>query len=311
MVDLRGLSPDSQKEDIGWLLEMSTATLHPELESCVVETNFGPWVKHPLVNEPTTLPGVLNKKYAAMTQYVADTPIPACLRYYERPWRLQMLAEWWEQGLCSAHSVRKALRWAWPDTEGDDSIYDPLVQRVVAMFKAVGYVSDDLTMQPPLPAEHLVVYRGGEKDGIAWSTSYQTAQWFADRWDAGLAIQEARAPRAAILGRFQSRNEYEVVVDPFLLTHVRQVRNQKLRTFHVLVEDDTETACEWIRLVVYTSGRGLARDLFEQYVGDNLDGWNLKKVEMVEGDLDDGAEYLRDLVNPISEGIYYRGDDDA
>ena len=198
-------------------LFQSDESLLPELEPYVVETAIGQWVKHPLVIMPVIKPALINEKFLQLSRYLQDDPYH--LGMYERPFRLEMLVQWWRSGELDDARLAEELAWAWPDMEGDDTIDDDFIRnQMLPLFAHLGFVSD----QPDLvlPDEPLEIYRGGLPNGIAWSEDVDTARWFASRWRGAEPVYSALALPENILGRFWERGEQEVVVDPRTLCNV-------------------------------------------------------------------------------------------
>lgn len=73
-----------------------------------------------------------------------------------------------------------------------------------------------------LPAT-VKVYRGVTEynkknvNVLSWTTSKQTATWFAERFRGQGTVYTATIPREHILACFNGRNEHEVIVDPAFL----------------------------------------------------------------------------------------------
>ncbi|MCY9056125.1 hypothetical protein MOE90_21030 [Bacillus spizizenii] len=66
-------------------------------------------------------------------------------------------------------------------------------------------------------SSHVTVYRGdqeGSEGGYDWSLSYQTAKWFANRFDKDGVVYEGRVHVKDILDYFTNRGESEVLIDP-------------------------------------------------------------------------------------------------
>ena len=189
---------------------------------------LGTVLHHPLVvSVPLGLPGHLNRYYEQQKERLERTPMPEKAWVYERPYRLPMLMKWWDEGLVEPNDkLRSVLPGVWTDTEGDDTIDDPDVVRFLDCLRAVGFLSDDEHVPAPLRA--LTVFRGGEANGIAWSTSRETANWFAHRYklkgEPPEPLLKAQAPPAAVLARFFGRNENEVIVDPNDLENVERLQ---------------------------------------------------------------------------------------
>jgi hypothetical protein len=100
--------------------------------------------------------------------------------------------------------------------------------KIVALtyLREVGYIGD-----LPQPDTELLIYRGVSKTrhrlGLSWSTNIETARHFVRPLGRGrhrgVFVYSAVAPPDAFLGGFGARDEAEYVVDPSLLTDVKQV----------------------------------------------------------------------------------------
>ena len=195
----------------------SDEPLLDELQPYVIETELGPWVKHPLVVMPLIKPALINEKYIQLTRYVQNNPY--YLGIYERPFRLDKIVEWWRNDELPDEKLVELLAWAWPDTESDDTLQNEFIRdHILPLFSHLGFISDreDLV----LPEQPIAVFRGGSPDGIAWSESLETAKWFAIRFAPHQPVYEAVAHPENILARFHGRNELEVVIDPRTLENI-------------------------------------------------------------------------------------------
>ena len=221
----------------------SDEPLLDELQPYVIETVLGPWVKHPLVIMPLVKPALINERYVQLTRYVQDHPY--YLGIYERPFRLDMIVEWWRNNELSDEKLAELLAWAWPDTESDDTLQSELIRdHILPLFSYLGFISDDdevVQLEQPIR-----VFRGGSPDGIAWSESLETAQWFATRFAPHQPVYEAVAWPENILARFRGRNEQEVVIDPrtleniVLLIHGDETAEMTARDVLIDLLDDIE-----------------------------------------------------------------------
>ena len=195
----------------------SDEPLLDELQPYVIETELGPYVKHPLVVMPLIKPAIINEKYIHLTRYVQQHPYE--LGIYERPFRLDKIVEWWRNGELPYEKLAELLAWAWPDTESDDTLQSEFIRNhILPLFSYLEFISDDDELV--LPEQPILVFRGGSPDGIAWSESLKTAKWFADRFPPRQPVYEAVASPENILACFHQRNEQEVVIDPRKLEHV-------------------------------------------------------------------------------------------
>ena len=212
------------------LSEMMKEEWHPDLEPYLVLTDTGMEIMHhPLVVEVFPIPGLCNRRYEHKLRLLeeADSYLSR-LSLYERPYRLTMAVEWIENGFVDEAEAREVLASAWIDMEGDDTVTDPLVIRVVRVFRKLGYVTDNAE-RGSYPTGPVQVYRGGEPNGIAWSRERSVAEWFANRHrslrdDQPEPVYSAVAPPAAILAQLFGRNEAEVVCEPHLLEQVKLVK---------------------------------------------------------------------------------------
>lgn len=74
----------------------------------------------------------------------------------------------------------------------------------------------------------VTVYRGVTSHNaknvkaLSWTLSYDTADWFAHRFDENGMVYEAQIDRSHIYAYFNRRNENEVIVDPKYLTDITE-----------------------------------------------------------------------------------------
>ena len=61
------------------------------------------------------------------------------------------------------------------------------------------------------------IYRGvGNKsnpNGISWTTNFEMAKWFANRWDNNGYIIKAKIPKENVLAYYLRRGEYEIIAE--------------------------------------------------------------------------------------------------
>lgn len=71
------------------------------------------------------------------------------------------------------------------------------------------------------------IYRGvrnGQKvKALSWTVDFETAKWFANRWDGNGDVYEAEISKKDILAYFSTRNEAEIVVDYLKLKNIKKV----------------------------------------------------------------------------------------
>ena len=168
---------------------------------------------------------IVNCQYRSARDALATKQPPDGLAIYINPFRLQVVIEWWRSGLVPVGpELQKALSHAWVLCEQDDTLDNPVIAEVIECFRACGFTTDASGIDAP--QEPLKVYRGGLPHGIAWSTEFSVAKSFAERSIGPGRVAEpiygAITPPEAVLARFQSRNESEVVVEPRLLHDARR-----------------------------------------------------------------------------------------
>ena len=211
---LAGLDRELEQHLILWCHSGLIDLLHPLLEHSfpAADGSLEEWV------------AIANCQYRSRRDALATMQPPDGLAIYTNPFRLQIVMEWWRSGVVPVGpDLQKALSYAWILCEQDDTLDNPVIAEVIECFRACGFTVDANEIQAP--QEPLKVYRGGLPHGIAWCTEFSVAKWFAERslGPGRLAagpIYEAIATPEAVLARFQTRNESEVVVDPRLLQDV-------------------------------------------------------------------------------------------
>ena len=210
---------------IDWLKEPLHPDLVPHLQELVLDGGIIPLLHHPLVVQVFPIPGAVNRQYQAklkrLQELCAARDYARKVFLYERAYRLGKVIEFAEAGQLDGAALAQVLGEAWKDMESGDTLSDPCIPEVMALFRRVGFVSD--SGHSP-PTKSLRVYRGGQPDGLAWSRNVTVAEWFAKRPLVEGAPPEplyrADAPPEALLAMLDGRSEAEVVVDPRLLTGV-------------------------------------------------------------------------------------------
>lgn len=233
--------------------------LHPDLAKYVRHSDAG-WtvLQHPLVYS-VPYDEVLNRSCNARYAYnrqrldaaLAASNWATAIFVHERPWRLYRLLEWHVEGINGKRLPWRVLRAliceVWADAEPQDEMEWLWLWRRAHNGRLI---TDDRAAVRRLRREGpLRIYRGGSADdptedgvpqGLAWSTSEQTAEFFARRysnpkpviWTAVIpGIDEA-------YGYIEGRGEFEVVVDPMVVGDVDRLsiepRDLPDRTIFVL-----------------------------------------------------------------------------
>lgn len=68
------------------------------------------------------------------------------------------------------------------------------------------------------------IQKGGKEKALSWTTNYDTAEWFANRWssDNGIVLS-ADISKNDVLAYFSGRGEYEAIVDFRKLKNITKV----------------------------------------------------------------------------------------
>jgi hypothetical protein len=200
-------------------------TLHPDLRSCVEEREFGLLLMHPLVCAARPDPAHVNSIYLLkrekLQRYLASYSFERALFLYERPWRLEILANWIREGrLQRGRRLSLLLAIVWSETESPHQCKE----LALSLFEAAGFVTDSGRELPP----EVHVWRGVSGDhplGISWTLSERIAHNCARRFarpGEPKYVFEATAITKDVLAYLVDRNEQEVVINPARLHGVRR-----------------------------------------------------------------------------------------
>jgi hypothetical protein len=197
--------------------------LDPELQRSL-RVMSGGWlmIHHPLVVEMGVSWKMQNQKLAykkeRLKKAIAEGDLNTAIFLHERPYRLDYLRSLWRSKKISLEELREELPGVWCDAEPDDTD-----RRWLTLWKQA--TKDGGTLVPgegavaPGWSDLQRIYRGGskpgEKLGIAWTTDYEIAKFFALRFRNLGVIFTGRLPLGErALGYITERGESEVIVDP-------------------------------------------------------------------------------------------------
>lgn len=145
-----------------------------------------------------------------------------------RPHRLEFLRKWWRARKITREQLRAQLPWVWTDSEPDDTD-----RRWVTLFRDATRYDGKLEYNHygdvtyPFPEDEvLTIYRGThyreDKLGLAWSLSRNVAEIFSSymriKDQAHGWVVTGQVKRTDVMGYFMNRMEYEIDVDPRLIT---------------------------------------------------------------------------------------------
>lgn len=122
---------------------------------------------------------------------------------------------------------------AWVMSENPNQDVNVSISAAVRYFKKANkqYMmdEDELNVYNKLP-EEFEVYRGvavgRNPKGLSWTRNYNTAEWFAHRYDKENEkgyVQVATAKREDVLAYFNARNEDELVISPKSLQEIKRM----------------------------------------------------------------------------------------
>ena len=139
--------------------------------------------------------------------------------------RLPLLDQLAERGLVAPEVLNAVLASEWTNAGYPADLG---AARVVTLLRHAGFVTDTEGLTPP--TDRLLVYRGADRRaarGVCWTTNPELAAWFAERGayfgNPQTTVFTAMVAPRGVLGVFLGRGESEVVVDPRLLSRVREL----------------------------------------------------------------------------------------
>ena len=200
-----------------------------ELRDWVIEVEGVEVLRHPLIIEIMPIGGLCNRRLRhkrALLSLPSYSSPSRRIFLYERPFRLDKICEWVDEACEVTEDLREALALTWVDMESDDA--DPgIVEMCVGAFRKAGFITQrpDIVASPGEGAA-LTLYRGGSNPlGMGWSTSYDVARWFAERYlekDRKPTIWEGRCAADGVLAYLTARKESEIVCDPARIRGLRR-----------------------------------------------------------------------------------------
>ena len=193
--------------------------LHPDLLPYLEESSF-PMLRHPLIYQvPFFSGGQANYQYEAKKKYVAEAlekkNYSQFIFLHERPYRVEAFLE--IESLLTDKQYWELLSSIYTDTENAWAYLSQYKKLFSSQRSHREYLMDEeeRKVYEALPDE-VTVYRGYQvgqnRNGISWTTSKKTAQWFATRFAKQGKVLEKRVPKRDIISVFNGRNESEVVI---------------------------------------------------------------------------------------------------
>jgi hypothetical protein len=213
--------------------------LHPDLAEHLYEESFGPALKHPLVFSVPHF-SVLNKhmnlmfeqKKKSLKEAISESAWHRFVFLHERPYRINALEEvLFTHEVDDPEVIWPLIGHSWTDS---DNINQCLSQWIGIWDIGAGgreKVMDDAERDAlaAMP-DTLTIYRGvGHVDavaGLSWTTSVDTAIWFAKRYEHGdrtPMVSTGKVQKSDVLAHFLGRSENEIVVLPDAVSNIEVV----------------------------------------------------------------------------------------
>lgn len=204
--------------------------LYPELQ-LYYEAKGGklgwPMLRHPLVFAVPflswkTANTQFDAKQKHVNELIAQGKRAEAIWFYEKPYRISLLIEWFNFGLLSTTQLTELLPEIWISTEFPYSNAGGY-RRILKLFKETGFVTDAPDHQVP---DEPIIFRGCSpkyQRGMSWTFNPRKAAWFAQRFDQDGKVYTARITKEGVLGLFLGRDEDEVVVNPRKLVDVKEL----------------------------------------------------------------------------------------
>lgn len=131
----------------------------------------------------------------------------------------------------SREDFSEILAAAWVRTEAPNADPNLTKNKLLAMFKKADpsiLMDEDEYEQFKALHETVTVYRGVTSHNaknikaLSWTLDFETAEWFAHRFNEDGTVYEARIDKEYIYALFNGRKESEVIVDPKFLREITE-----------------------------------------------------------------------------------------
>lgn len=205
--------------------QMSPIVHHPFTSTAIVaiQTNGKTEVLNLLAN-----PDNLTKWQKTMSELIDNAKNPfAIFAMVNKPYLLTMLK--YSMAYLSKADFSNILANSWLDSEAPNRDVNVTKKQLVAMFKKADahYLMTeeerkifDRLEDPVTVYRGVTPYNNDNIRALSWTTNLPTAKWFATRFADRGTVYEALIEKKHILAYFDSRHEFEVVVDPKHLTNI-------------------------------------------------------------------------------------------
>ena len=213
----------------------------------VKETEFSPMVvKHPFTDsgivaypgangeiamgDITKEPEILENWRKEMTRQIKEARSAHAIAYMiTKSYSLAFLK--YAAAYLSRKDFSEMLADMWVRTEAPNSDVNLSKSKLVALFKKADpkflMTEEEYEVFKNLD-DTVIVYRGVTSHNacnvraLSWTLDFETADWFAHRFNEAGTVYEARIDRSRVYAYFGSRNEAEVIVDPEYLFDIME-----------------------------------------------------------------------------------------
>lgn len=216
------------------------------------ETEFSPAIiKHPFTdsgivvsprNNDGFLPLILTRDSKALLDWRQavreriDEADSAYRLYFmiTKPYCLAFLK--YAEPYLSREDFSEILAAAWVRTEAPNADPNLTKNKLLSMFKKADpsiLMDEDEYEQLKALDETVTVYRGVTSHNaknikaLSWTLDFETAEWFAHRFNEDGTVYEARIDKEHIYALFNGRKESEVIVDPKFLREITETQSME------------------------------------------------------------------------------------
>ncbi len=221
------------------------------LETDIVETEFSPMiVQHPFTNTGFAF---VQKEGALQTLNLTESEedlrswretMKSAIQDVSDPYHLYMMINKpyaltflkYAEPCLSQKDFSKILSSAWIMTEHSNSDNNVSKKELVSMFKKADpaiLMRKEECKQLAALDDVITVYRGVTPHNarnikaLSWTLNYDTAKWFAERFNSKGTVYKAQIEKAHVFALFTSRNEAEIVLDPKYLQGIEIAVSQQ------------------------------------------------------------------------------------
>ncbi len=216
----------------------------------ITETKFSPMVvQHPFTNSGITgIPADGRIQLLNLCESQEDLSrwrdtLSAAIDKAEKPMDIYMMLNTpyaltflkYAEPYLSHKDFSELLGTAWISSEYANSDAEVSRTQLTEMFRhsaPAALMDEEEQAQLAALEDTVTVYRGvtsinsDNLRALSWTLDYETADWFAHRFDENGTVYEAQIDKAHIFALFNGRDESEVVLDPLYLQEIHPAEEQ-------------------------------------------------------------------------------------